>query len=116
MSSSSSGLSRSIVKPPPPMAKIVRTDSGRRRDEVARVAEEDGLERRLARRAVDGLDTVGPGARPGTHDARELAADEVQRRAVLRRVPRRHPVEDRLEVGVTAGALPLRGGAGRPPP
>src|SRR4051794_3501787 len=102
MSSSSSGLSGSIVKPPPPMAKIVRTGSGRRRDEVAGT-EEDGLERRLARRAVDGLDAVRAGARPGAHDARELAADEVQRRAVLRRVARRHPVEDRLEVGVAAG-------------
>src|SRR3954466_8633604 len=103
MNSSRTGLPGSIVNPPPPIAKMVRITSGGG-DEVARVAQADRGKRRLARRAVDGLDAVRAGGGPRAHDAVELAADEVQRRAVLGRVPRAHAVDHAREVlGAPAG-------------
>ncbi len=105
MNSSRTVLSGSIVKPPPPIAKMVRISASpqwplvtRPDDEVALVAQAHRLDRGLAGDAVDRLDAVGERARARGHDAVELAADEVQRRAVVGRVARRHPVLDAREV------------------
>src|SRR6185295_12325609 len=97
MYSSSTALWGSIVKPPPPIAKMVRIGSGSD-DEVSLVAQAHRLERGLARHAVDGLDAVRPRARPRADDAVDLAADEVQGGAVLGRVAGHHAVEHAREV------------------
>src|SRR6201989_1024510 len=97
MNSSSTGLSGSIVKPPPPIAKMVRITS-RGGHDVALDAQAHRLDRGLARDPVDRLDAVGARARTRADDAVELGADEVQRRAVLGRVARGHPVLDAREV------------------
>src|SRR6478672_336108 len=104
MYSSRTVLSGSIVKPPPPIAKMVRINSGRD-DEIALVvAQAHRLDRGLSGDAVDGLDAVRTGSHARAHDAVELAADEVQRRAVVGRIPRRHPLLDAREVlGPAAG-------------
>src|SRR4051794_6335835 len=97
MKSSRTVLPGSIVKPPPPIAKMVFTASCGR-DEIALVAQTHRLDRGLAGDAVDGLDAVGARARARAHDAIQLAADEVQRRAVVGRVARGHPGLDAGEV------------------
>src|SRR3954469_5879892 len=76
MNSSRTVLSGSIVKPPPPIPKMVRIESGG--DQAALVAQAPRLERGLPGDAVDGLDAVGAGGRARADDAVELAADEVQ--------------------------------------
>src|SRR6188472_2973728 len=102
MNSSRTVLPASIVKPPPPIAKMVRI-ALRNREEIALVAQAHRLDRGLARDAVGGLDAVGARAGTRAHDAVELAPDEVQRRAVVGRVARGHP---RLDAGEVLGSPP----------
>src|SRR3954452_104723 len=90
--SSRTGLSGSIVKPPPPIAKMVRIRSGGD-DEGALVAQAHRLPRGVACRAVDGFDGVRARVRAGADHTVELDADEVQRRAVLGGVAGPHAVE-----------------------
>src|SRR5919108_6439643 len=113
MNSSRTVLSGSIVKPPPLIAKMVRITS-RDGEEVALVAEAPRRKRRLAGAAVDGLDPIGSGARAGADDARQLAADEVQRGAVVGGVAGRHAVDHAGQVRPAASGLAVVVHAVRP--
>src|SRR5690349_21828802 len=83
--SSRAGFCGSIVKPPPPMARIV--GSGRGKRDLRPFAEVGGLQRKLNDLVADRLDPVRPRLRAREHDAVEVLADEVERRAVGGRVP-----------------------------
>src|SRR4051794_1299977 len=74
--SSRAGFSGSMLKPPPPMAKIV--GSGRGELELRALAEISGLQGELDDVLVTDLDAVGARLGPGEHDAVQVLADEVQ--------------------------------------
>src|SRR3954447_10055850 len=78
------GFSGSMVKPPPPMAKIV--GSGRGEFELRALAEISRLQRELDDVLVTDLDAVGARLGPGEHDAVQVLADEVQGGPVRGRV------------------------------
>src|SRR3954470_3931652 len=78
--SSSAGFSGSIVKPPPPMARIV--GSGRGKRDLRPFAEVGGLQGELHDLVADRLDAVGARLRARQHDPVEVLADEMERRAV----------------------------------
>src|SRR5690349_3142337 len=77
--SSRAGLSGSMLKPPPPMARIVGRRSGGGEFEFrALLAEIGGLQRELHDGLVPDLDAIGARLGPGEHHAMQVLADEVQ--------------------------------------
>src|SRR3954452_24366257 len=66
--SSRAGFSGSMLKPPPPMARIVGRLSGRGEVELRSLAEIGGLQRELDDALAGDLDAVGPRLGPGEHD------------------------------------------------
>src|SRR3954453_20770016 len=94
MKSSRAGFSGSIVKPPPPMARIVGSGRGKRdRRPLAEVA---GLQRELHDLVADRLDPVGARRRTREQHAVEVLTDEMERRAVGGRIPGgQRPVQQR---------------------
>src|SRR5580692_6187373 len=129
--SSSSGLLGSIVKPPPPIAKICRVSIGtaaralteppvscryrRRRERSARTTEERCLQARLAHALAVVLDQERVAVRARADDPLELRASEVQRHAVLCGESRAHAVGHKavvlgasLRLGVIVHAVGVR--------
>src|SRR4051794_6670442 len=102
--SSRAGLCGSMLKPPPPIARIVGRRSGGGEFELRALAEIGGLQRELHDVLFPGLDAVGPRLGSGEHHAMQVLADEVQggpiggrvsagQRSILQRgVVRRAPV------------------------
>src|SRR5262245_51240574 len=109
--SSSVGLSGSIVKPPPPMARIVGVRPARRarsggKDVGGRLrAQVVDLERDLDDLLADLLDPVGLRVGARADRAVKAVADEVQRGAVARREAAGHAAGDRLVVGLAPALL-----------
>src|SRR5262245_49913849 len=109
--SSSAGFSGSIVKPPPPIARIVGVRPARR----ARSGGKDAcrlfgpqvvdLERHLDDLAPDLLHPVGLRVLPRADGPVQTLADEVQRGAVAGREAAGHAARDRLVVGLAPASL-----------